>query len=433
MRRLNTQESAQLYLLVSALAAANTAHGFRPMTGPYTGFPSLLLTWPTTELPLQCLTAQAAITGAAVRQDLLRTRAGRAGLALSALSAAGLMALEQRGRRAAGHLEAALTGALGSGYRSRIRYLRHPGPQAATARRSGVVRLGRIRREYAHDADISYGPHGRNNLLDIWRRPGLPRDACAPVLLQVPGGAWIVGNKQGQAYPLMSHLAEQDWVCVSMSYRLSPKATWPAQIVDVKRALTWVRDHIAGFGGDPRFVAITGGSAGGHLSALAALSAGDPAFQPGFEDADTSVQAAVPFYGIYDWTPAHASKAMEDFLLRFGIMKQRYAANPDLYEQASPLLRAGPHAPPFFILHGDQDVLAPVQQARLLADRLREAGSPVVYAELPGAQHAFDIVGTPRARAAAEAVGHFLGVVYGDWTRDSRAPDHHSVTGVTDL
>lgn len=418
-------DGSQRYLLMSALAAANTVYGFRPATGlPYTEFLSLLLTWPTTELPLQCLTAQAAITGIAMRHGLLRTRAGQGGLALSAVSAAGLIAHERRGRQAAVHLEAALADALGPGYRSRIRYPRRPGPRAAPPRRSGVLCMRRIRREYAHSADISYGPHGRNNLLDIWRRPDLPRGARAPVLLQVPGGAWVVGNKEGQAYPLMSHLAEQGWVCASMSYRLSPKATWPAQIVDVKRALAWVKDHIADYGGDPRFVAITGGSAGGHLSALAALSAGDPAFQPGFEDADTSVQAAVPFYGIYDWTPLYGRNGMEDFLLRFGIMKQRYAANPDLYEQASPLLRAGPQAPPFFILHGGQDVLAPVQQARLFASRLREAGGPVVYAELPGAQHAFDIAGTPRAAAAAEAVGRFLGVIYGNWSRNPGAPDH---------
>lgn len=416
-------DGSQRYLLMSALAAADTAYGFRPVTGlPAAGFPALLLTWPTTELPLYRLVAEAAITGAAARRGLLRTRAGQAGLALSAVSAAGLIALELRGRQAAGQLESALAGALGPGYRSRIRYPRRPGPQAATARRNGVLRVLRIRREYAHDADISYGPYGASNLLDIWRRPDLPRDAGAPVLLQVPGGAWIVGNKEGQAYPLMSHLAEQGWVCVSMSYRLSPRAAWPAQIADVKRALAWVKDHIAGYGGDPRFVAITGGSAGGHLSALAALSAGDPAFQPGFEDADTSVQAAVPFYGIYDWTPAHGRKGMEDFLLRFGIMKQRYAESPELYEQASPLVRAGLRAPPFFILHGDQDVLAPVQQARLLTGRLREAGGLTVYAELPGAQHAFDIAGTPRGSAAAEAVGRFLGVVYGDWSRTPGTP-----------
>ena len=70
----------------------------------------------------------------------------------------------------------------------------------------------------------------------------------------------------------------------------------------MKRALAWVKEHIAEYGGDPDFVAITGGSAGGHLSSLAALTPNVAAFQPGFEDADTTVQAAVPFYGVYDFT-----------------------------------------------------------------------------------------------------------------------------------
>ncbi len=92
----------------------------------------------------------------------------------------------------------------------------------------------------------------------------------------------------------MSHLAARGWICVSIGYRVSPMHTWPDHIVDVKRALAWVKENIAHYGGDPDFVAITGGSAGGHLSTLAALTPNDPAFQPGFEDADTSGVASVP-------------------------------------------------------------------------------------------------------------------------------------------
>ena len=80
--------------------------------------------------------------------------------------------------------------------------------------------------------------------------------------------AWVMGSKRGQAYPLMSHLAEHGWVCVA---------------------------------GDPEFIAITGGSAGGHLSSLAALTANVAEFQPGFETEDTRVQAAVSLYGVYDF------------------------------------------------------------------------------------------------------------------------------------
>src|SRR5690606_14861447 len=126
---------------------------------------------------------------------------------------------------------------------------------------------------------LSYGDAGRRNTLDIWKRPDLPLDAGAPVLVQVHGGAWVIGNKEQQAMPLLSHMADRGWVCVSINYRLSPRATWPDHIVDVKRALGWVKENIASYGGDPEFVAITGGSAGGHLSSLAALTANEPEFQ----------------------------------------------------------------------------------------------------------------------------------------------------------
>ena len=81
------------------------------------------------------------------------------------------------------------------------------------------------------------------NLADIWRRRDLPRDGKAPVLLQVPGGAWAIGMRRPQAYPLMSHLADRGWVCVSIDYRVSPRHTWPDHIVDVKRALAWIKEQ----------------------------------------------------------------------------------------------------------------------------------------------------------------------------------------------
>ncbi len=412
-------DHSRRYLLGSALAAANTAFGLRPVRAPgYTNLFAWIPPWITSELPLPYLAGGAAMTGLAARHGALRHPAGKAGLALSLASAAGLLELHRRGRRAGQAVESALGEGLGPDYRTRIRQPRVPGPEAASARRPGALRMLRVRGQFAHDADLPYGPYGKPNLLDIWRRPDLPKDAKAPVLVQVPGGAWVTGNKEGQAYPLMSHLAERGWVCVSISYRLSPRSTWPDHIVDVKRALAWVKANIADHGGDPDFVAITGGSAGGHLCALAALSPNDPAFQPGFEDADTSVAAAVPFYGVYDWTPEGPGADLQEFLVRAGIMKRPYREDPELYRQASPLHRVGPHAPPFFLLHGTHDTLVPIEQARQLHAALqRTTTQPLAYAEVPGAEHAFDVFGSPRAAASAEAVERFLGVVYGDWLR----------------
>ena len=138
---------------------------------------------------------------------------------------------------------------------------------------------GWSRRRYVEKAGtVQYGPHGRaNRRRHLAAAPTCPATAKAPVLLQVPGGAWAIGMRRPQAYPLLSHLADRGWVCVSIDYRVSPRNTWPDHIVDVKRALAWVKENIADYGGDPDFVAISGGSAGGHLAALAALTAERPA------------------------------------------------------------------------------------------------------------------------------------------------------------
>ena len=276
----------------------------------------------------------------------------------------------------------------------------------------------RIYRDYAHDGDISYGDAGSRNHLDIWRRPDLAnfqdRNGRAPVLLQVPGGAWMTGNKRGQAHPLMSHLAELGWVCVAINYRLSPRSTWPDHIVDVKRAIAWTKENIADYGGDPDWIAITGGSAGGHLSSLAALTPNDPQFQPGFEDADTRVQAAVPFYGVYDFT--RSDDSMHPLMVPM-VAKQVFKLSRNEIEEpfrnASPIAHIHEDAPPFFVLHGRNDSLIPVEQARSFTARLREVSrQPVVYAELPCAQHAFEIFGSARAAHAAVAVEQFLAEVY---------------------
>ena len=136
--------------------------------------------------------------------------------------------------------------------------------------------------------DIRYADGaGRRHLLDVYRpRPPVER---APVLLQIHGGAWMVGTKDTQGRPLMQALTASGWVCVAINYRLSPRSKWPAQLEDCKLALRWIREHIAEHGGDPDRIVVTGGSAGAHLAAMTALTANEPAYQPGFEQVDTSV------------------------------------------------------------------------------------------------------------------------------------------------
>ena len=324
-------------------------------------------------------------------------------------------------QRADTALDDSLREAFGDAYASAVHHPLEP----YTARRpnlAGVVEAMRHRRRYAAETtNISYGPGGRSHLLDIWRRPDLPAGLRAPVLIQIPGGGWSINHKRGQANPLMSRMAELGWICVSINYSRSPCNAWPAHIVDVKRAIAWVRDNIAGYGGDPNFIAVTGGSAGGHLCSLAALTAGDPDLQPGFEQADTSVQAAVPHYGLYDLTNHEAMHELTVPLLETMVMRANFAGNRELFEQASPIFRVHRQAPPFFILHGEADAVVPHAQAQAFSAALRQAGvRPVAYAEIPNAPHAFDIIATLRCQLAAEAVAAFLGIVYGRHTAARR-------------
>lgn len=396
------------------LSVAYTANGYRPLSkNGYLSMYAFTYGVFASELPLHVLAPQP-VALAAVSRGLGR-KLGVCTWLLAGLSWLGLVGLDRIGRRAMRPLAAALDEGLGPTRRTDARGLwnTHAAGRAPTGK-PGVVRTLTAYRAYARDSNISYGEYGRKNLLDIWRRQDLPADGRAPVLLQVPGGAWMVGSKRGQAHPLMSHLAEAGWICVSISYRLSPRSTWPDHIVDVKRAIAWVKDHIAEYGGDPDFIAITGGSAGGHLSALAALTPNQPEFQPGFEEVDTRVQAAVPFYGIYDFTRSDSGiHPLQVPMLEEYVFKQRRRSFPEAYRKASPITYADPDAPPFFVLHGTNDSLIPVQQGRSFAAHLREVSeSPVVYAELPCAQHAFDILGSPRAGHAAVAVEQFLAEIY---------------------
>ncbi len=418
-RRRRSRRAGRRFLLASALGAVNTANARQPLTRKGRGavacfFPG----WLTSEMSLHAIAWQAVATLGFARKGALRTPSGLVGLGLTVGSWATLGRIWTQST----HAPEVFARALEEGLGDELEEGRDPMPAAdrATVRRRLVT--GPIMADakvYRREHNLSYGDFGRRNQLDIWAREDLPTDGRAPVLLQVHGGAWVMGNKDQQGIPLMSHMAERGWVCVAINYRLSPRSTWPDHIIDVKRAIAWIKDTIADHGGDPDFVAITGGSAGGHLCSLAALSANEPSFQPGFEEKDTSVVAAVPFYGVYDWTNRDGTglEGMDDFLGR-RVLKTTMEESPEVWDQASTMSWVGPDAPPFMIVHGANDTLVPVEQARSFASMLRDASKePVVFAELPGAQHAFEIFSSNRTFAAVGAVHRFLAAI--------RARDHH--------
>ena len=410
---MTTRRTKRRYPLLRATAElVNAANGVQPLGREgYVTLPVFAFGWATTELsPLYLAASVLDAARRGIRGDF-RGVQGRIALLLTAIAWGLLGLIHYRNIRSQPHFEEPLREALGEDYQA----VAAKSQPAARRRLSAALPNELIRRRYVEKANtVQYGPHRRVNRADIWRRADLPRDGKAPVLLQVPGGAWAIGMRRPQAYPLLSHMAERGWVCVSIDYRVSPRHTWPAHIVDVKRALAWIKENIADYGGDPDFVAITGGSAGGHLSSLAALTHDDPQWQPGFESADTSVVAAVPIYGRYDWVSAKGPGRKEflGFLQKF-VVKKSITAHKQTYVDASSILRLRPDAPPFFVLHGQDDSIIPVREGREFAEALKKVSTnTVAYAEIPHAQHAFDFYGSPRAHYTALAVEKFLSWVH---------------------
>ncbi len=270
-------------------------------------------------------------------------------------------------------------------------------------------------RRHLYRASVRYGTHPTQRL-DVWRRRHLSAEP-APVLVFVPGGAWVHGSRILQGYALMSHLAAKGWVCLSIDYRVAPHHRWPNHINDVKAAIAWARANVDRFGGDRDFVAVAGCSAGGHLAALAGLTADDPEYQEHLpEGSDTSVDAVVGIYGRYDWEDRSTAERERfvDFLERV-VVNKRQDRDGEVFRKASPIAQVHPDAPPFLIVHGSADTVIPVEQARSFVEELRAVSrSPVSFIELPGAGHGFDMIDGARTGSVATAIGLFLNQIHRD-------------------
>lgn len=256
---------------------------------------------------------------------------------------------------------------------------------------------------------LAYGPE-KGQVLDVWRSRDLDPARPAPVFVYVPGGGWVTGSTTLQGHVVLGILAELGWVCVSVGYRTAPANRWPAHIHDVKRALAWVHRNVGEHGGDPGRITIGGSSAGGQLAAICGLTPSVAAYQPGFEDEPTAVNAVVGMYGRYDWESRDTPErhGFMTFLEKVVVAATQEVA-PEVFAAASPIGLVGPQAPPFFVIHGRSDAVIPVREARAFVAKLRAAShNPVVYAELPGTGHGFDIVDPFRASHMGRAVALFL-------------------------
>lgn len=331
------------------------------------------------EMPLWPALWVAGATALAAADGTLRTVPGGVGAALAAVTLVGLAVILRRGLAARPVLVRALADA--GLTRAAAATRRGPWRDLAAGLFPFVVRSPRIVRR----RDIAYGPHGRRNLLDVYQ-PRRPTRAggTAPVLVYFHGGGYASGRKDREARLLMHRAVRRGWVAVSAAYRLRPDAGMPEHLADADAAIAWVRAHAVGLGADPDTVVIAGSSAGAHLASVVALRRSRPGRAPATSTAATPRARIAAVVGLYGWYGGYFGDAT-------------VPANPGDLAHAD--------APPFVLLHGDQDTYVPPAMAQRLAARLRAVSrAPVVHAELPGAQHGFDLLRSPRFSAVTDAV-----------------------------
>lgn len=394
-----------LLLLFGAIALVHALNALAPQKRPPAVMVwSFFASWLTIELVWHHLVVGVALTVALVAGGALDGAPGIVGFALVAVAHAILLSIAWTTRRTVVSMRGAIEEL-------------EPGPDAPRFPRSRILlpflmgrRPGvRLRR------NVTFARIGGKTLRMDVTVPSAPVPGGGhrrPALMQIHGGAWVIGDKREQGLPLLGHMAAQGWVGFNVNYRLSPGVALPEHLVDLKRGLAFIREHADEYGIDPDFICVTGGSAGGHLTALMALTGNDARYQPGFEEADTNVAAAVPFYGIYDFTPdgafGHDPAVFTKFLEPI-VFKAFLDEEPERFRDASPVHQVHAEAPPFLVIHGDKDTLAPVADARTFVERLRAVSAqPVLYAEMQGAQHAFEIFPSVRAAKVIEGVERFL-------------------------
>ncbi|HLW18485.1 MAG TPA: alpha/beta hydrolase [Actinomycetota bacterium] len=423
---------AHAFLIASCIGMVFVLNAIRPVPGMVLSVPSFFISWLTSELAPQLLVIHAIVATSLGLSGGFGGWEGHLALAFDIAIAAGLGYLIWVGQAARKVTEDALRETLGDDYLTKIRTPRHTDYDLRTPWRQLIMPFWMRHPDVERVHNLSYGPVKRRNLIDVYRNKAHPTGA--PILIYVHGGAWVpVTHKDHQGKPLMLHLASRGWVCFAPNYRLSPPAVFPDHIIDVKKAIAWVREHAAEFGGDPSFIAIAGGSAGGHLSALAALTPNDPEYQPGFEEADAHVDACMPIYAVLDFTNEAAIPAVEGrrwSLLEPIVMKKKLSEAREDFVKASPLHRVNQDAPPFFVIHGKHDSLVPVAEARYFVERLRAVSrQPVAYAELPGTQHAFDVFPSIRSAHVVRAIERFLDYA---WSARAQKKERPSRTALRD-
>jgi acetyl esterase/lipase len=249
--------------------------------------------------------------------------------------------------------------------------------------------------------DIEFARYGRQVLrMDLFRpRPflGLPH----PVLVWIHGGGWQRGSRK-EGFRNLLFFARQGFLCASIDYRLSRDALFPAQIEDCKCAIRFLRAHARKLNLDPDRIGVWGASSGGHLAALLGTSGSRPELEGkgGWAAFSSQVQAVCDWFGPTDLLKMvdfpsqidHNGPDSPEARLLGGPIQTRKAAA----ERANPIAYITEQAPPFLIMHADNDPLVPFNQSQLLLNALRKAKIEASLIAVHGGGHGGPLFNSPK-------------------------------------
>ncbi len=243
------------------------------------------------------------------------------------------------------------------------------------------------------DVIFSTVPGYRPAVVDLYLPPKHSASGPKPLIIYIHGGGWMGGHTRQSAafsnFPqVLASLASEGFVVASLEYRLSGEAKFPAQLQDVRAAVRFLKANAAKYGIDPNKVALWGGSAGGHLAALAGMSCGAPGIDEKPQAAGSEcVQGVVSWYGVFDFAPM-VQRAEQAPVALLGCSSGA-ACPADKIAAVSPLTYLDPKDPPFLLIHGDADKVVPAEQSRIAAARMKAVGVPVETIFMPGIDHSW--------------------------------------------
>lgn len=223
-------------------------------------------------------------------------------------------------------------------------------------------------------------PGGIEKKYDLILPEGAPEDI--PLLVWIHGGGWCSGEKR--IFNEFERFVHRGYGVLSIAYRFTQEAPFPAQLMDCKFAVRWARAHAEKYGYNAEKILVGGSSAGGHLASLMGLTNDDPRYDEGeYLTYSSRVQAVMDAFGPADLQVSLLPEVEEDLLALHG-------NDPRMIREASPVCLVKAPVIPFLILHTIGDPVVPVEQSRRFCEALRNAGAQIKYLEIPGKDHGYD-------------------------------------------